>query len=732
MKKNYLFTLILTLSFSLLSFGQSAVVTGYLDSTCASQAGRTLEIYVDGTINFDGWSIVRQSNGGGFDPGSATIDISSLGSVTDAFVYLTNSSTAIDTEFGITTNIIESSNINGNGDDGWQIVNSSSVVIDRFGVDGEDASGKDWEHLDSYAYRKDGATPNAGSFDSANWTFGAVNLLDGNCGSFASFVPFGSYKATASTEPSVSFVTPSDNQVFSSDVEKVNIMLSVDNFTLSGDNGSEESDGLGDGYIKGLSTKNGQPDGDPVKIFSLDAGDFDLEPGSSYTLTAELVDNGGNSLNPKVETSIAFSVDLPCDIQLGDITTVCDDSTSGIDTFDTTIAFTMGNTAAYTISAKDNNDNNVGTIGGDDPSTSESGNITISDVPEGTSFTVSVIGGAGSSCDLTRNISSPTCVSLPIYEPFDYVADTDLIAQPNWQNASNSTDEVRVVESDGGGFLILDSFYGQNELPDFTGNMVSFSGIGSDPYIGFSDVNSGVVYASFTFHVTDMANFSNTNGGYFAVFTEGGSFESRLWLRDPDAGTQDAGFVYNLGLSTGSTATMYNDFTANLAEPVFVVIGYDLDNDETKMWVVPDGSSFGTNTPPSANLTISGADAGIINRFLIRQDSSSETPSIDFDELRLGASWADVTSNPTALVNNNSLEGFTTYPNPVLGNQFTIKSNSNEKKEVSIFNVIGKRVLSTSVVGTKSNIDVSSISSGLYILKVTEGNKTATSKLVIK
>ncbi|PQJ81039.1 hypothetical protein BTO18_15135 [Polaribacter porphyrae] len=83
-------------------------------------------------------------------------------------------------------------------------------------------------------------------------------------------------------------------------------------------------------------------------------------------------------------------------------------------------------------------------------------------------------------------------------------------------------------------------------------------------------------------------------------------------------------------------------------------------------------------------------------------------------------------------VKNNTIEGFATYPNPVTNNTFTISSLSSDTKQVSIFNVLGKRVFSTNVSGTKSDVDVSEIASGLYILKVTEGTKTATSKLVIE
>ena len=70
-------------------------------------------------------------------------------------------------------------------------------------------------------------------------------------------------------------------------------------------------------------------------------------------MTAELVDNAGNSLSPVVSSTVSFSVELPCDIELGTITNTCDALTSGADTFMSTIAFTGGGTANYTITALD-------------------------------------------------------------------------------------------------------------------------------------------------------------------------------------------------------------------------------------------------------------------------------------------------------------------------------------------------------------------------------------------
>jgi len=92
-------------------------------------------------------------------------------------------------------------------------------------------------------------------------------------------------------------------------------------------------------------------------------------------------------------------------------------------------------------------------------------------------------------------------------------------------------------------------------------------------------------------------------------------------------------------------------------------------------------------------------------------------------------SLADVTLSVDSF---NSIKGFATYPNPVTSDNFTITSNSAENKQVAIFNVLGEKVVSTNFTGTKSDINVANLSSGIYILKVTEGKKSATSKLIIK
>lgn len=83
-------------------------------------------------------------------------------------------------------------------------------------------------------------------------------------------------------------------------------------------------------------------------------------------------------------------------------------------------------------------------------------------------------------------------------------------------------------------------------------------------------------------------------------------------------------------------------------------------------------------------------------------------------------------------VQTNEIEGYSAYPNPVKGNGLTITTSSADKKTVAIYNVLGRRVFTQSFTGTRETLNVSNISSGIYILKVTEGNKISTQKLIIE
>lgn len=87
-------------------------------------------------------------------------------------------------------------------------------------------------------------------------------------------------------------------------------------------------------------------------------------------------------------------------------------------------------------------------------------------------------------------------------------------------------------------------------------------------------------------------------------------------------------------------------------------------------------------------------------------------------------------SDITLRVQRNSIRGFSLYPNPVVNGKLTITTSENGVKSIKIFDILGKQVLSRDIINPQLNL--SSLKSGVYILKVTENNRTATRKLVIK
>lgn len=75
-------------------------------------------------------------------------------------------------------------------------------------------------------------------------------------------------------------------------------------------------------------------------------------------------------------------------------------------------------------------------------------------------------------------------------------------------------------------------------------------------------------------------------------------------------------------------------------------------------------------------------------------------------------------------------EALNIYPNPVTSDRVYITSKSLAPKEIEIFDVLGKRVLQTTI-NTKE-LNVASLNSGVYIIKIKDGDQRATRKLIIR
>lgn len=87
-------------------------------------------------------------------------------------------------------------------------------------------------------------------------------------------------------------------------------------------------------------------------------------------------------------------------------------------------------------------------------------------------------------------------------------------------------------------------------------------------------------------------------------------------------------------------------------------------------------------------------------------------------------------TSQTKVLKNEIIQGLTVYPNPVSDGILYIISSKNLPKEVVVFDVLGKKVLYASLLSNTLNI--STLTAGVYIIKIAEGNSVETRKFVIR
>ena len=76
------------------------------------------------------------------------------------------------------------------------------------------------------------------------------------------------------------------------------------------------------------------------------------------------------------------------------------------------------------------------------------------------------------------------------------------------------------------------------------------------------------------------------------------------------------------------------------------------------------------------------------------------------------------------------LKGFKMYPNPAYGDEVYVTTASNGTKEIKIYDVFGEVVLTDKI--STNTLNISRLVPGVYVLQVTEQEKTMTRKLVVK
>ncbi len=311
--------------------------------------------------------------------------------------------------------------------------------------------------------------------------------------------------------------------------------------------------------------------------------------------------------------------------------------------------------------------NPVVTVTGDDPTTMASGTITFSGIDEGTDLMITIDDlGVGGVCNLMRTINSPACIPATCSNPGDIII-TEIMQNPS-----------AVFDSDGEYFEVYNTTAGAIDMAGWVISDVS------NPAENFT-VASSVVVPAGGYAVFGVNANSGTNGGVTVDYEYDGSSFFLGNGSDELSIECTSTIIDQVSWDNGATFPDPNGASMELA-----INTYDsVSNDAGTNWGV-------------AVSALSGGDFG--------------TPGADNDYILSVESFDNL--------------AFSMYPNPNTDGILYINTNRNESMKVEVFDVLGKRVISTEV--GNAQLDVSNLRNGLYMIRLSIDNATITKKLVIQ
>lgn len=129
-----------------------------------------------------------------------------------------------------------------------------------------------------------------------------------------------------------------------------------------------------------------------------------------------------------------------------------------------------------------------------------------------------------------------------------------------------------------------------------------------------------------------------------------------------------------------------------------------------------------------------GGSGNFAQNTTLRRKSSVSGPTTTFDEANEWDSFPIDTVDglgshtSTASAYDDLLNSFKIFPNPVAGN--TMKVTTTKTLKISIYNLIGKKLLESTLNQVNDIIDVSSLENGVYIINVKSDTGAVTKKFI--
>ena len=371
-----------------------------------------------------------------------------------------------------------------------------------------------------------------------------------------------------------------------------------------------------------------------------------------------------------------------------------------------------------------------------------------------------------------------------ILETFDYDLELESIDSPNSgalgseelievtisNNGDQSVSEFEITYQVNGGTLISENYNGtlssgQSEQFSFT-ETYDFSEAGqyeiTASVILSNDEDNNNNSISKNVINTPAADCDPSSLPYFNDFADVASWEECNTFIDSD-GDGNGWFNVTYDIDDGNMCVASSSWTSAqgpLSPDNWVIIGpIDLTNESDVMmewkvrgidpdWCQENYSVYVGTEPTTENLTnssvsytetIAGIGDACGNAFAQRSlDISAAGGTLVY----IGFRHHDVTDMFTLNIDDLSIFSgsmsvqdpetlkMNIYPNPVNGNFVTIQTPINGVKYVEVFDITGKRLINTSL--NTDTLEVSSLSAGMYLIKVTVDGQSKTSKLVVR
>ena len=432
---------------------------------------------------------------------------------------------------------------------------------------------------------------------------------------------------------------------------------------------------------------------DAVVYSTGDADDMELLDGLGQTTQYDEDANGGNADFESVQrrddgTFCTAAITLRAANNCPECTLIfsfndgsCDSVTGGQDTVTFLVDFTGGGSEDVTLELSA-----TGSIGGDDPNMVATGTIEVTGVSEAQDITLSA---TGDTCDVSIDLFGITCVPATDVsnlaelrasvegESYTLTGEAVLTYQQDFRNQKFIEDATAAILIDDPAGVITTAYSVNDGITGITGTLGSFNG-----QVQFTpEQDPGAASSS-----------GNTVNPQLVTLAE--------LTADPDAFESELVGITDVTIDNTANAVWVNGteypMTSDAGDFIFRTSFFDVDY-------------IGQNVPAGPQNI-----AGIITERNNGDYFFTARDSADFTVLSI--------DDATAL-------DFAIFPNPA-SDFIQIDTGSNQNKQVDIYTITGTKVFST-VLSTEA-LNISKLSSGLYIVQVSQEDTSATAKLIIR